>query len=51
MLIFEQFVGRGLCSTPCARCSSSTARGVGKFPAIRKAKMEEFRWRGVVGDE
>jgi hypothetical protein len=49
MLIFEQFVGRGFTVLdPVRKVLVFNREVVGKFPAIRKAKMEEFRW--LVGE-
>jgi hypothetical protein len=49
MLIFEQLVGRGFMALDPVRMVLVFNREVaGKFPAIRKAKMEEFRW--LVGE-
>jgi hypothetical protein len=49
MLIFEQFVGRGfMVLDPVCKVLVFNREVVGKFPAIRKAKMEEFRW--LVGE-
>jgi hypothetical protein len=49
MLIFEQLVGRGfMVLDPVRKVLVFNREVVGKFPAIRKAKMEEFKW--LVGD-
>jgi hypothetical protein len=49
MLIFEQFVGRGfMVLDPVRKVLVFNREVVGKFPAIHKAKMEEFRW--LVGE-
>jgi hypothetical protein len=49
MLIFEQLVGRGFRALEPVRMGLVFNREVaGKFPAIRKAKMEEFK--GLVGE-
>jgi hypothetical protein len=43
MLIFEQFVGRGFMALdPVRKVLVFNRDVVGKFPAIRKAKMDEF---------
>jgi hypothetical protein len=45
MLIFEQLVGRGfMVLDPSRNVLIFNREVVGKFPAIRKAKMEEFKW-------
>jgi len=45
MPIFEQFVGRGFMVLDMVRKVLVFNREVvGKFPAIREAKMEGFRW-------
>ena len=49
MLIFEPLVGRGfMVLDPVRKVLVFNREVVGKFPAIRKAKMEEFRW--LVGE-
>ena len=49
MLIFEQLVGRGfMVLDPSRNVLIFNREVVGKFPAIRKAKMEEFKW--LVGE-
>jgi hypothetical protein len=49
MLIFEQLVGRGfMVLDPVRKVLVFNREVVGKFPAIRKAKMEEFKW--LVGE-
>jgi hypothetical protein len=49
MLIFEQLVGRGfMVLDPVRKVLVFNREVVGKFPAIREAKMEEFRW--LVGE-
>ena len=49
MLIFEQLVGRGfMVLDPVRKVLVFHREGVGKSPAIRKAKMEEFKW--LVGE-
>ena len=49
MLIFEQLVGRGfMVFDPGRKVLVFNREVVGKFPAIRKAKMEEFKW--LVGE-
>ena len=49
MLIFEQLVSRGfMVLDPQRKVLTFNREVVGKFPAIRKAKMDEFRW--LVGE-
>ena len=49
MLIFEQLVGRGfMVLDPVRKVLVFHREVVGKFPAIRKAKVEEFKW--LVGE-
>ena len=49
MLIFEQLVGRGfMVLDPGRKVLIFNREVVGKFPTIRKAKMEEFKW--LVGE-
>jgi hypothetical protein len=49
MLIFEQLVGRGfMVFDPERNVLTFNREVVGKFPAIRRAKMEEFKW--LVGE-
>jgi hypothetical protein len=44
VLIFEQLVGRRFRCSTHAQGAYLQSRGGGKFPAIRKAKMAEFKW-------
>lgn len=49
VLIFEQLVGRGvMVFDPERKVLTFNREVVGTFPAIRKAKMEEFQW--LVGE-
>ena len=49
MQIFEQLVGRGfMVLDPVRKVLVFNREVVGKFPAMRKAKMEEFTW--LVGE-
>jgi hypothetical protein len=49
MLIFEQLVDRGFMGLdPLPKVLVFNREVVGKFPAIRKAKLEEFKW--LVGE-